>query len=86
MVYLRKTKEEREPMRVERGEAALDLMDNVLAGRAWLMEGMFTLADIALFAYTSLAHEGGFDLRARRNIQGWITRCRDTLGLSPVVR
>ena len=86
MMYLHKTKEEREPMRVERGEAALDLMDKALVGRSWLMEEGCTLADVALLPYTSLAHEGGFDLGSRRNIQTWIVRCEDTLGLSPVVK
>jgi glutathione S-transferase len=43
-----------------------------------------TIADIALLAYTRLAHEGGFDLAPRRNVRAWIGRCEDVLGLEPV--
>ena len=65
MVYLGRPKEAREPQRVERGEAALDLMEKLLAGRDWLVGSSMTIADIALLAYTRLAHEGGFDLAGR---------------------
>jgi glutathione S-transferase len=42
-----------------------------------------TIADIALLAYTRLAHEGGFDLSSRPNVRAWIARCEDALGLEP---
>jgi glutathione S-transferase len=69
---------------VERGEAALDTMDRrLLAGRSWLVGETMTIADIALLAYTRLAHEGGFDLSSRPNVRAWIARCEDALGLEP---
>jgi glutathione S-transferase len=73
MFYLGKSKESRDPVRVERGEKALDYMERQLemAGR----EANFTIADIALLAYTRVAHEGGFDLSARPNLKNWISRC-----------
>jgi glutathione S-transferase len=37
-------------------------------------------ADIALLAYTCLAHEGGFDLSGRPNLRAWIARCESALG------
>jgi glutathione S-transferase len=43
-----------------------------------------TIADIALLAYTRLAHEGGFDLAGRSNVRAWIERCEGELGLTPV--
>jgi glutathione S-transferase len=81
MVYLGRPREAREPWRVERGEAALDLMDRTLAGRNWLAGETMTIADICLLPYTRLAHEGGFDLSPRANLRGWIKRCETALGL-----
>lgn len=83
MVYLGRPKEAREPQRVERGEAALDLMDKLLAGGSWFVGDTMTVADIALIAYTRLAHEGGFDLSSRANVCQWIVRCEKNLGLEP---
>lgn len=83
MVYLGRTKEQREPLRVERGDKALDVMDEALAGRDFLVGGGLTVADIALLAYTRLAGEGGFDLSTRANVVAWIRRCEQALGLPP---
>ena len=82
MLYLRRTREQREPQRVERGEAALDLLDTELAGRDWIVGDALTVADIALLAYTRLAGEGGFDLAPRRHVSDWIARCEGFLKLS----
>lgn len=84
MVYLGRSREQREPLRVERGEQALDLMDTVLAGRDFFAGDGITVADIALLAYTRLAGEGGFDLSTRAHLTAWITRCEQALGLPPV--
>jgi glutathione S-transferase len=83
MHYLGRPKEAREPARVERGEAALDLMDKLLAGRDWLVGTTMTIADVALVAYTRLAHEGGFDLAPRAAVRAWIARSEQALGLEP---
>jgi glutathione S-transferase len=84
IVYLKRSLDQREPWRVERGEAALDTMDrHLLAGRSWLVGETLTIADIALVAYTRLAHEGGFDLSSRPNVRAWIGRCEAALGLEP---
>jgi glutathione S-transferase len=85
MVYLGKASNEREPWRVSRGEAALDLMDRALAGFLFFAGKTLTVADIALLAYTRLAGEGGFDLSTRRNVMNWISRCEQALGLQPVM-
>lgn len=81
MRYLGKPATAREKWRVERGEAALDYMDGILAGRTWLAADQFTIADISLLAYTRLAPEGGFKLDAHRNLCDWIDRCEAKLGL-----
>ena len=83
MVYLGQPRQARDPQRVERGEAALDLMEKLLAGRDWMVGSSMTIADIALLAYTRLAHEGGFDLADRPAIRAWIGRGERVLGLAP---
>jgi glutathione S-transferase len=83
MKYLGKPKDTRETYRVQRGESALDLMQQLLEGREWFIGTGMTIADIALLAYTRLAHEGGFDLGGRPNVRTWIKRCEDSLGLQP---
>jgi glutathione S-transferase len=83
IVYLKRSLDQREAWRVERGEAALDLMDQMLSAQSWLVGNAMTVADIALLPYTRLAHQGGFDLAARRNVRLWIARCEHTLGLGP---
>ena len=86
IVYLKRSLDQREAWRVERGEAALDLMERHQAertrlGKAWLVGDTLTIADVALLAYTRLAHEGGFDLGGRPNVRGWIARCEQALQL-----
>lgn len=79
MKYLGKSKDEREAWRVERGEKALDFIEQQLAGRDFLAGPALTIADIAVVAYTRLADEGGFDLAERPGIRKWITRCEESL-------
>jgi glutathione S-transferase len=81
MVYLGRTKDQREPMRVERGEKALDLMETMIKGRTWFAGETLSVADIALIAYTRLAHEGGFDMASRPQVMAWIGRAEKALGL-----
>jgi glutathione S-transferase len=83
IVYLKRSLDQREAWRVERGEAALDLMDHMLSERSWLVGNAMTVADIALLPYTRLAHQGGFNLAARGNVRLWIARCEHALGLGP---
>ena len=83
MVYLGRSKGEREAWRVERGEKALDLMQRLIKGRMWFVGDSLSVADIALLAYTRLAHEGGFDLNARPDVKAWIMRAEMALGLPP---
>ncbi len=83
MHYLNRPKETREAWRVERGEAALSSMDCHLSGRDWISGDDFSIADIALYAYTRLAHEGGFDLGSKSGINAWLERCARKLDVSP---
>ena len=81
MRYLGKTRDQCETWRIERGEKALDLMDSELSKRPWFAGDRFTIADIALLAYTRMAHEGGFDLEPRPAIRKWIEAGEKRLGL-----
>ncbi|MEA2298886.1 MAG: glutathione S-transferase [Solirubrobacteraceae bacterium] len=56
------------------GYAALDAMEAHLGDRRFLVGDDYTVADIALFAYTHLAGEGGFDLGAYPAIGAWLQR------------
>ena len=56
------------------GYAALDVLEEGLRGRKYLVGERYSLADIALYAYTHVAHEGGFDLAPYPNIRGWCDR------------
>jgi glutathione S-transferase len=56
-------------------------MDQALTDRAFLVGDGLTLADVALLAYTRVAHEGGFDIASRPAVQAWIARCEAALGL-----
>ncbi|MHA7883613.1 glutathione S-transferase family protein [Nitratireductor rhodophyticola] len=81
VVYRREPVETRDPDKVERGEAALDFMDDALKTRDFFVGDALTIADIALLGYTRLAPQGGFELDGRRALTRWIARCEDVLGL-----
>ena len=54
-------------------------MERMLAGRSFLVGDTLTIADIALYAYTHVAHEGGFDLAPRPHVRAWLARCQTEL-------
>ena len=60
----------------ESGYAALRVMENHLTIHNFFVGNRYTIADIALFAYTHVAHEGGFDLTPFPAIQAWIERVK----------
>jgi glutathione S-transferase len=78
-VYLGKGEDEIEPRLMERGLAALARMEVALEAAPWLAGGAFSLADVALYAYTHLAHEGGFDLERFPAVRGWLERAARAL-------
>ena len=73
--------DEIEPRLMERGHAALARMEAALTGADWLVGDGPTLADLALVAYTRVAHEGDFDLAAYPAIQRWIVRVEAAFGI-----
>jgi glutathione S-transferase len=66
------------------GYAALDVLEEGLRGREYLVGGAYSLADIALYAYTHVAHEGGFDLAPYPNIREWCKRIEQQPDWAPI--
>jgi glutathione S-transferase len=65
------------------GWAALKIMEEHLAKTDFFVDD-YTIADIALFAYTHLAHEGGFSLDDFPKIRVWIERVKARAGFVPM--
>jgi glutathione S-transferase len=84
--YLRTA--EREQERLARcdalGARALDAMEHRLAAHPWLTDAGPTISDLALFAYTHVAHEGGFDLAGWPGVAEWVARVRSLPGITPL--
>jgi glutathione S-transferase len=66
--------EPRLPNLIERGNRALLVMDQHLSKRPYFAADRYSIADMALYAYTPVAHEGGFDLSAYRGLTAWLAR------------
>ncbi|HEX4677609.1 MAG TPA: glutathione S-transferase family protein [Gaiellaceae bacterium] len=66
------------------GYKALDAMERHLDGRSWLVGATPTLADIALYAYTHVAHEGGFEMERYPAINAWLERVASMPGHVPI--
>ena len=64
------------PLKRRLGYAALEVMDKHLANRSFFVGERYTIADIALYAYTHVASEGGFDLVPYGNVNAWLERVR----------
>jgi glutathione S-transferase len=84
MVYLGKSAAELDPEKVKRGYAALDHLERHLVENRFMVGTAFSLADVALVAYTRVAHEGGFDLSRYVSIRRWIGETEKNLGLPPL--
>ncbi|OYU15686.1 MAG: glutathione S-transferase [Alphaproteobacteria bacterium PA4] len=79
--YLGKPDSEIDPALMVKGRAALTLMARHLATRDWFAGGAVSCADVALVAYTRVAHEGGFDLAEWPAVAAWVTRVEAVLGI-----
>ncbi|MEO0981416.1 MAG: glutathione S-transferase family protein [Pseudomonadota bacterium] len=76
---------ELDPSLLAKGRRALGVMELQLQFSDWLVGASMTLADIALVAYTRVAHEGGFDLDEFPAVQKWVGRVERELGLDPAM-
>lgn len=77
-------KERVDPELAARGRRALARLEMALYSSDYLVGDCITLADLALIAYTRVAHEGGFDLSEFPNISHWIGRVESELKLDPI--
>jgi glutathione S-transferase len=75
---------DRLPEKMEAGNKALRALERHLDGREWLVGNGMSLADIALYAYTHVAEEGGFDLEAYPHIRAWLDRVAAEPGHVPI--
>ncbi|GFD78885.1 glutathione S-transferase [Tenacibaculum sp. KUL118] len=66
------------------GYRALAVMEHQLTLTPFLLGDVISLADISLFAYTHVAHEGGFDLAPYPAIRNWIGLIREQNGFIPM--
>lgn len=62
------------PAREKEGYRALGVMEAHLDQRSFMVAGQPTIADLSLYAYTHVAHQGGFDLSDYPAIRGWLER------------
>jgi glutathione S-transferase len=70
--------------RTAAGHRALAAMEGHLQGREFFVGESLSLADIALYAYTHVAHEGGFDLGAYPAVRAWVDRIAAVPGHVPI--
>jgi glutathione S-transferase len=69
-----------------RGYEALGVMEGHLKSRDWFVGDRYSIADIALYAYTHVADEGGFDLSNYPAILAWIERVKSQPRHIPITR
>ena len=72
------------PQLREKGRQALGVMERHLSANPWFSGAEYGIADIALFAYTHCAADGGFDLSAWPSVLHWLARVRAQPGFVPM--
>ncbi len=75
---------DRLPEKHAAGYRALDAMERHLGGAPWFVGAGMSLADIALYAYTHVADEGGFDLSGYPATRAWLGRVAAEPGHVPI--
>ncbi|MEP6607457.1 MAG: glutathione S-transferase family protein [Burkholderiaceae bacterium] len=80
--FLKQPRDPRLPELEKRGYAALGVMDRHLADHPYFVGRTLSIADLALFAYTHKADEGGFDLAPYGSVAAWLERVAAAPGVS----
>ena len=80
--YLGSPEERRAELEAKRagGEKALDVMNLHLADHDFFANDRYSIADIALYAYTHVADEGGFDVAPYEHVVAWLDRVAEQPG------
>jgi glutathione S-transferase len=81
-VFKQSNDDPRLPNLLASGRRALSVMEQHLAINRFLVGERLSLADLALFAYTHRAGDGGFDLADFPAVTAWLERCRSEPGVS----
>jgi glutathione S-transferase len=68
------------------GYAALGVMEDHLKSNDYFVGGRYSIADIALYAYTHVADEGGFDLGSYPSVLAWLERVASQPGCIPITQ
>jgi glutathione S-transferase len=68
------------------GYDALGVMEGYLRDRRFFVANRYSIADIALYAYTHVAREGGFHLHGFPAIRAWLERVRKQPGHIPITQ
>jgi glutathione S-transferase len=74
------------PKRLEQGRAALAVMDSHLKHNEFFVAARYTIADVALYAYTHVAPDGGLDLAPYRQVRAWLDRVASHARHVPLTR
>ena len=82
LTYLGKTPADLAPNLIERANAALKRMEAALGDGGFLVGEECSLADVALVAYTRVAHEGGLDLALYPAVRAWVARVEAALNIT----
>lgn len=80
--FLKKPDDPRLPELARRGDSALAVMERHLADRDYFVGDALTIADLALFAYTHKAADGGFVLETYPAVSAWLARCLGEPGVT----
>ena len=80
--FLQKDDDPRLPELRRKGDQALAVMERHLMGHDWFAGNALSVADLALFAYTHKAGDGGFELTRYPAVSAWLARCRAQPGVT----
>jgi glutathione S-transferase len=72
--------------RMDRGRQALGVMERHLGRRRFFVGERYGIADVALYAYTHVADEGGFDLASYPKLRAWLERVASEPGHVPITQ
>ena len=83
--YLKKSDDQIDPSLVRRSARVLTQMNDHLAGAHYFVGEAVSLADVALVAYTRVAHEGGMSLEQYPHVRDWVRRVETALNIEHAV-
>lgn len=84
VIFQRPCTEERMQQLLEKGHGALAVMEKQLAQTPFLAGSDFSVADISLYAYSHVAHEGEFEMDRFPNVNAWLERIASMPGYEPM--